>query len=228
LTEESGHRLMIAVDGPAGAGKSTVARIVADRLGYLHIDTGAMYRALALKALRSGLADGDDQALTAMAEQTAVRLQLTDGGKVAVSLDGEDVTDAIRGPDVTKVVSRVSSPSGLRRRMVQLQREVAAAKGVVMDGRDIGSVVLPHADLKFFISASLRERALRRHRELERAGFAHSLEEIEAEIARRDEEDRKKEGSLVQVPDAVYIDTTGLTIEEVVSLILSFCRRGFA
>lgn len=219
--------LTIAMDGPAGAGKSTYAKIVAGKLGYLHIDTGAMYRALALKALRNGLAIENDQALEAMAAGTVVRLERSAGGGCHVLLDGIDVSVEIRTPEVTRIVSRVSAAMGLRRYMVQAQRDMAKAGGVIMDGRDIGSHVLPDADVKFFITASLAERALRRQKQLAKAGHTIPLQQLEEEIARRDESDRNKgEGSLIQTPDAVLIDTTGRTVDEVVEQILSHCRRG--
>lgn len=224
----SGQRgLTIAMDGPAGAGKSTLAKIVANRLGYLYIDTGAMYRALALKALRTGVDLHDDTALEAMASATSVRLERSSGGGLHVLLDGADVSADIRTPEVTRIVSRVSAAMGLRRYMVQAQRDMAQEGGVVMDGRDIGSHVLPDADVKFFLTASLAERALRRHQQLAKAGHNIPLQQLEEEIARRDESDRNKgEGSLIQTPDAVVVDTTGRTVDDVVEEILSHCRRG--
>lgn len=214
------------MDGPAGAGKSTLAKIVANRLGYLYVDTGAMYRALALKALRLGIPAHDAEELTRMAALTTVRLERSGGGGNRVFLDDEDVTVEIRNPRVEQVVSRVSAAPGLRVYLVRAQREIAARGGVVMDGRDIGSYVLPHADLKFFISASLSERARRRLQQQSQAGIRRTMAELEAEIAARDEADRNKgEHSLVQTSDAILIDTTGRSVEDVVREILSYCRR---
>ena len=218
--------LIIAMDGPAGAGKSTLAKILAERLGYLYVDTGAMYRALALKAIRTGVDLDDHAALTAMAAQTSVRLERGGRGN-RVFLDGIEVTEAIREPEVERVVSRVSAAVGLRRYMINLQRDIARLGGVVMDGRDIGSYVLPDADVKFFVTASLAERAKRRQEQQAFKGRHIPLDEIVSEIARRDEQDRNKgEHSLIQTPDAVFVDTTGRTVEDVMAQILSHCRRG--
>lgn len=214
------------MDGPAGAGKSTLAKIVAKRLGYLYVDTGAMYRALALKALRLGIDLQDDAALADMASRTDVRLERTDEGANRILLDGEDVTRAIREPAVTAVVSRVSAVPGLRHFLIQAQRAMAAQGGVVMDGRDIGSYVLPDADLKFYVTASLEERGRRRQQQLQEAGHQFPLESLMAEIARRDQQDMNKgESSLVLLPDSILIDTTGQTIEGALDQILSHCRR---
>jgi cytidylate kinase len=214
------------MDGPAGAGKSTLAKLVAQRLGYMYVDTGAMYRALALKALRLGIDPTDDESLADMAANTSVRLVRLPGGGNRVLLDGEDVTGQIREPAVDRIVARVSAAKGLRKYMVQAQREMAKEGGVVMDGRDIGSYVLPNADLKFFVTASLEERARRRWRQQVQAGHQVELEELVREISRRDEQDRNKgEHSLVQTPDAMVVDTTGRSIEDVVAEILSYCRR---
>jgi cytidylate kinase len=224
VAEHRDRRLTIALDGPAGAGKSTVAKIVANRLGYLYVDTGAMYRALALKALRLGIDPTDEERLTAMAGATTVRLERGDAGN-RVFLDGEEVTDLVRSPEVTAIVSKVSCAMGLRHYMVEAQRQMGAAGGVVMDGRDIGSYVLPNADRKFFVTASLRERASRRHKEWTEKGHAVDLDQLESEIQARDEQDMNKgPGSLVQTPDAIVIDTSGRTIEAVVEEILAHCR----
>lgn len=224
VAEDRTRGLTIALDGPAGAGKSTVAKIVANRLGYLYVDTGAMYRALSLKALRLGIAPTDEEGLTQMAGTTEVRLERgADGNRVF--LDDEEVTDLIRSPEVTAVVSRVSSAMGLRRFMVEAQRRMGDAGGVVMDGRDIGSYVLPNADRKFFVTASLAERAARRHKEWAAKGHAIDLAQLQAEIQARDEQDMNKgPGSLVQTPEAIVIDTSGRAIEDVVTEILAHCR----
>lgn len=226
MSLEQRRGLAIAMDGPAGAGKSTIAKIIANHLGYLYVDTGAMYRALALKALRQGVNIEDDDALTQMAATTDVRLERLPSGGNRVLLDGEDVTAEIRSPQVDRVVSRVSAAQGLRQHLIAMQREMAKNGGVVMDGRDIGSYVLPNADLKFYIDASLAERARRRQQQQAQVGIHQDLAEIEAEIARRDESDRNKgPSSLVRTPDAIYVDTTGRGVDEVVQEILAHCRR---
>lgn len=214
------------MDGPAGAGKSTLAKIVANRLGYVYVDTGAMYRALALKALRLGIPETDADRLAAMGAQTSVRLERAPDGGNRVFLDGEDVSAEIRTPAVSAIVSRVSAVPELRQHMIAAQRAMAAAGGVVMDGRDIGSYVLPNADLKFFVTASLQERAQRRLVQLRQAGHEGSASEVEAEIARRDEQDMNKgASSLKQLPESIVIDTSGKSVEEVVEEILAHCRR---
>jgi len=214
------------MDGPAGAGKGTVAKLLADSLGYLYVDTGAMYRALALKVLRSGVSPEDDQAVAALATQTEVRLQRGPTGDTQVFLDGVDVTQEIRTLEVTAIVSRVSAVPVLRQYMVDQQRSMARQGGVVMEGRDIGSYVLPDADLKLYVTATLEERARRRQEQLARSGQEIPLEDLIADIARRDEADMNKgANSLVILPESVYIDTTGKSIDQVVSEILSHCRR---
>lgn len=216
--------LTIAIDGPAGAGKSTVAGLVADRLGYIYIDTGAMYRALTLKALRQGVDVQDHRALGRLAEQTTLALERGPDG-MRVLLDGDDVSAAIRDPQVARWVSAVAAAPPVRHRLVQIQRRMAADGGVVLDGRDIGSYVLPEADRKFFLTARLAERARRRQAQLAAAGHHVSLAELEQQLQRRDEADSQRAvGPLVRARDAVELDTTTLSVEEVVDRILAVCR----
>lgn len=214
------------MDGPAGAGKSTLAKIVAAELGYLYVDTGAMYRALALKALRLGLESQNQAVLAEMAARSDLRLERSADGGNRVFLDGADVTREIRDPAVSAIVSRVSAAPGLRQYLIEAQRTMAAQGGVVMDGRDIGSYVLPNADLKFYVTASLEERARRRQEQLAGAGHQVELAVLKADIARRDESDMNKgESSLVLLPDSIVIDTSGKSIDEALAEILSHCRR---
>lgn len=220
-------KLQVAIDGPAGAGKSTVARQLAARLGYLYVDTGAMYRAVALKALEEGVAPDDGNGLLELVQRTHVTLEGAEPGMPPrVLLDGRDVTDAIRRPDVTAIVSKIAGHGGLRRRLVQWQQELAREGGIVMDGRDIGTVVLPDAEVKVFLTASLEERAKRRHAEMRAQGYNVSLEQLQREIAARDREDEQRETSpLAKANDAVVIDTTGRDVESVVEEIHALCLR---
>lgn len=219
--------MRIAIDGPAGAGKSTVARLVARRLGYLYLDTGAMYRALTLKALERRLDLEDGAALAALAAETDLRLG-GEGpdGQTEVLLDGRDVTPAVRTPEVNRSVSLVARQPAVREALVALQRRLAEAGSVVMDGRDIGTVVLPSAEHKFFLTASLAERARRRCADLEAQGFTGSLASVEEEVARRDRLDSERAASpLRRASDAEEIDTTQLSVEEVVQYILRRVRE---
>jgi CMP/dCMP kinase len=215
--------LTIAIDGPAGAGKSTAARLVAQRLGYLYIDSGAMYRTVALQALRRGVNPDDDGALTRLAEETHVRFK-PGAGTVRVCLDGRDVSHDIRTSEVTALSSRVSVVPGVREALVRQQRELGARGGVVMEGRDIGTVVFPHAEVKVFLEASLDERAVRRVTELRTKGFDVCFSEIRCDIEERDQRDAWREVSPMRpAADAVRIVTDELSIDEVVERILDLC-----
>jgi cytidylate kinase len=214
--------VVVAIDGPAGSGKSTIARAIARRLGYIYIDTGAMYRAVALWALRTGIAPDDSHKLAELALHA--RIEFT-AGATTVLLNGEDVSDAIREPAVSDAASKVSALPGVRRAMVEAQREMAAGSSVVMEGRDIGTVVFPDATVKIFLDAKPDVRAERRTEELRERGMDVGVETIAQEMADRDRRDRTRaEAPLVQAPDAIYVDTTGLTIEEVEEAVLKVIR----
>ena len=214
---------VIAIDGPAGAGKSTVAKIVAERLGCTYIDTGAMYRGVAWKTLRQSQ-EATDEAILRAVHDIDVRLSCTESG-THVTVDGTDVTAEIRTPEVTHIVSRVAALGTVREKMVELQRTMAAEGAVVMDGRDIGTNVLPNADVKVFLTASVEERARRRYDEMRAKGYAVDLEELKQEIASRDKQDSEREISpLRQADDAVLLDTTTLSIEEVAARIMELCE----
>ena len=208
-------RLIIAIDGPAGAGKSTVARRLAARLGYRFLDTGALYRAVTVAVLRAGLDPSDEAGVSAVAEAADVRLGAGPGGQ-AVLLDGADVTEESRGPAASTAVSTVAAMPRVRAAMIPLQREFARGGGVVAEGRDIGTVVFPDADLKVFLDADPAERAIRRARERGEG----DVESVRREIAERDAKDVTRAVSpLAAAPDALRIDSTGRAIEEIVDLL---------
>jgi cytidylate kinase len=209
---------VVAIDGPSGAGKSTAGRAVAERLGYVFLDTGAMYRALALAALREGIPLDDAAAVAALAARLTLDLQ--PGG--AVIMNGEDVTSALRTQEVGAAASRVSVHPSVRRHMVARQREMGQAGGVVMDGRDIGTAVFPDADVKFYVDAHPGQRALRRQEELAQRGLPSDLDTIEREIRARDHADSTRtESPLTRAPDAIHLDTTELGLDEVVRRMLA-------
>jgi cytidylate kinase len=214
-------RISIAIDGPVGAGKSTVARMVAERLGYEYVDTGAMYRALGWKAVSMGIPLSEEDALLSLLDGMRIRFE---GGKVI--LDGEDITERIRAPEVGGWGSIVATHRKVRERMVEIQREMGSRKGVVMEGRDIGTVVMPDAELKIYLDASLEERGRRRFVELRNRGYEVDLEEVMKEIRERDNRDMGREwGALKMAEDAVYIDSTGMGIEDVVSRIEGLANK---
>ncbi|MDA8233616.1 MAG: (d)CMP kinase [Clostridia bacterium] len=220
-------RINIAIDGPAGAGKSTVAKLVARALGYIYIDTGAMYRAAAYKALINNLDLDDQEALTRMVQGSAITLAYDTEGNQQVFLDGQDVSVDIRTPEVTRSVSKVAAVRGVREEMVRLQQKLAETKGVVMDGRDVGTFILPKAEKKFYLTASIEERAGRRYLEMQSRGYEADLEEIKADIAQRDQMDREREfAPLVQAPDALLVDSSDMSIQQVVDKILEVSREG--
>ncbi|KOF11390.1 cytidylate kinase [Planococcus glaciei] len=212
--------IQIALDGPAAAGKSTIAKIVAEQLGYIYIDTGAMYRAITLKALNEGIDLSDNKAAGELLAKTAIDLQPSENGQL-VFLDQQNVTEAIRSQEVTGSVSEMAAHESVRLQMVKLQQQLAEGRGVVMDGRDIGTDVLPKAELKVFMSASVEERARRRFEENKKRNIHTPLEELQGEIAKRDQMDSEREVSpLRQADDAIYLDTTSLTIREAAAEIL--------
>lgn len=219
--------LVIAIDGPVGAGKSTVAKLVARKLSYLYVDTGAMYRAVALKALRLGMDINDPIVMAMLAEATDIQLQQQGDGSVRVFLDGEDVTEAIRTPEVSEASSIVSAHEGVRKVLAERQKAMAELGGVVMEGRDIQTVIAPDAEVKIFLTASLEERAKRRWLELQQKGISVSYEEVLQEVKERDERDKTRAiAPLRKAPDAVEIDTTGMTPEEVAEKIVKLaCKR---
>jgi cytidylate kinase len=220
---------VVAIDGPAGAGKSTLSRRVAARLGFVYIDTGAMYRCVALAAVRTGSDLSDVKQVEALAKQ--IRIEFESGSTVL--LDGEDVTGAIRSPEASQAASKVSALPGVRQAMVIEQRRIATGHSVVMEGRDIGTVVFPNAAVKIFLDADPLVRAERRAAELREKGLQVDVKEIARQIEERDERDRSREDSpMIAAPDAVHLDTSRLTLEQVEQAILDIAsaklRRDFA
>ena len=216
----------IAIDGPAGAGKSSIAKALSKRLGYIYIDTGAMYRAVALFFVENNISDGTDSRIESLLEKLEISIKYEDGAQKVI-LNGEDVTDKLRLEEIGKLASKFSAIGSVREKLVALQRKLAQKENVVMDGRDIGTVVLPNADLKIYLSASSKVRAKRRYLELLEKGYTDlDINEIEDEIIKRDEADMNREISpLKQADDAYYLDSSDMTLEEVVSKILSMVKE---
>jgi len=209
----------IAIDGPSGSGKSTIAKAVAARLGFVHIDTGAMYRAVALCARKNGKNWHDETAVLSLLKDIDIDIVHTHYGQ-RILLFGDDVTDAVRTAEIGVGASVVAVYSGVRQKLIELQQQLAKSRNVVMDGRDIGTVVLMDAPVKIFLTADLEERAARRCNELSAMGLAHSYEDIVAQMEQRDYDDSNKSKALRCAPDAVVVDTSYMYIEEAVAAVL--------
>jgi len=217
--------MIIAVDGPAGAGKSTVAKLLAKKLGFLYIDTGSMYRALTLAVLEKKIDTKDISALINIAATIKIKLINTQPGSLQVFLDGRDVTGLIRKPEITQYVSDIAKIKEIREIMVKLQRHLGSEQHAVLDGRDIGTVVFPDADRKFYIDAEFKERVKRRFKELKGLSPDVTIEDIGKDLKNRDTIDSTREHSpLRKAEDAIYIDTTDMTIEEVVNELLKIIQ----
>lgn len=218
------NKIIIAIDGPAGAGKSTTARLVAERLGFSYVDTGALYRAVTLRVLRAGVAPSDATAVAQLASSTRFDLR-TSGDRQLVLLDGKEVSEAIRSLEVTNSIGPISAMPEVRRLLVQRQREIAlesASPGAVVEGRDIGTVVFPDADVKIFMSASLEERTRRRQQELAQRGISSDFAALREEILRRDGQDEgRAAGALRRAEGALELDTTKLSVAEQVDFIVA-------
>lgn len=215
----------IAIDGPAGAGKSTIAKRVAKALSYIYVDTGAMYRAMALYMIQSGISPDDAAAVSAKCADADISIEYRRGEQV-VLLNGENVNSFLRTEEVSSAASKTSANADVRKKLVQLQQDLAKKQNVVMDGRDIGTVVLPDAECKIYLTASVEERARRRFRQLKRQGESADLKEIEKEIRERDQRDMTRSISpLKQADDAVLVDSSDMTVDEVVKKILQIARE---
>lgn len=211
----------IAVDGPSGAGKSTLARLLAERLGFLYVDTGAIYRTVGLYALRQGVPCGDAEAVVGLLDSLHIDLNHGDDGLQHMFLNGEDVTEAIRRPEVSRSASQVSAIPQVRAFLMEMQRDLARRQDVIMDGRDIGTVVLPQADVKIFLTAQPEDRARRRYEELLQRGIDTDYDTVLREIRERDANDTARSAApLRQAEDALLVDTTGNSLEESFALLL--------
>lgn len=221
-------KMIIAIDGPAGSGKSTIARLAARALGFGYVDTGAMYRTVTLAALRRGINPENGGKLSRLADKVTIEFRPGKNGLLHIMLDGQDVTAEVRMPDVNANVSVASSHPGVREALVRHQRNLAAGSktGVVVEGRDVGTVVFPSAGLKIYLDASVEERAKRRQKDMDAAGVAVSVEELVKLLKNRDRLDSTREESpLAKADDAIIIDTTKMTVDEAVGLVTSLVRE---
>lgn len=219
------HGLVIAIDGPSGAGKSTVSRLLAERLGYLQIDTGAMYRAVACLMHQAEIDPADHEAVQRFCQDLDVRFDRIDGVQHVIA-NGQDVTGRIRTPEMSLMTSRISTLAPVREAMLHAQRRMGAAGGVVLEGRDIGTIVFPDADIKFYLSASAEERGRRRHAELAAQGEQVSLEETVRAVVERDQQDSRRDlAPLRMAPDAISVDSSGKDIAEVLEIMETVCRN---
>ena len=219
------HKIAVAVDGPAGAGKSSISKIVAKRLGYLYIDTGAMYRSVTWAVLHNHIDVNNQKAVEALLPELDLTMEASDDS-CKVFIAGQDVTDFIRTPQVNNAVSIVASYKGVRQYLVERQRLLAEAGGVILDGRDIGSVVLPNAELKIYLTASVEARAMRRYLEVRGTVNEQTLEDIKDSVMQRDDMDKnRKESPLIQVEDAVLVDSSEMTFDETVEHILHLVQE---
>ncbi len=215
----------IAIDGPAGAGKSTIAKLVAEKLGYVYVDTGAMYRSIALYFLNNDINCEDEQAVLSACQNINVEIKYEEGVQ-QVYLNGENVSTAIRQEAVGNMASKVAAKKPVRELLLQLQRDIAASKDVIMDGRDIGTFVLPNADVKIYLTASVKTRAKRRYDQLVEKGETPDISKIEADIEQRDYQDMNREiAPLKQADDAIYLDSSDMTIDEVVEFISNKAKK---
>lgn len=219
------HKIAVAVDGPAGAGKSSISKIVAKKLGYLYIDTGAMYRSVTWAVLHNHIDVNNQKAVEALLPELDLTMEASDD-LCKVFIAGQDVTDFIRTPQVNNAVSIVASYKGVRQYLVERQRLMAEAGGVILDGRDIGSVVLPNAELKIYLTASVEARAMRRYLEVKGTVNEQPLEDIKDSVMQRDDMDKnRKESPLIQVEDAVLVDSSEMTFDETVEHILHLVQE---
>ena len=219
------HKIAVAVDGPAGAGKSSISKIVAKKLGYLYIDTGAMYRSVTWAVLHNHIDVNNQKAMEALLPELDLTMEASDDS-CKVFIAGQDVTDFIRTPQVNNAVSIVASYKGVRQYLVERQRLMAEAGGVILDGRDIGSVVLPNAELKIYLTASVEARAMRRYLEVKGTVNEQTLEDIKDSVMQRDDMDKnRKESPLIQVEDAVLVDSSEMTFDETVEHILHLVQE---